>query len=262
MTVLLALVRKELVILLRSPVTYLTLTLVGIVTALLFFDYLRHYNQLLFLNTSATMGGFELGTIPDYVNLRDQVFLPLLEQLALTFMAIIPLITMRSFAEERGRGTDELLLTTELTPEHIIAAKFFTAYLFVALLLLASIVYPAASMLRTGIGLQHLFAVYLGLLVLGIGLASIGLACSAFTDSQLIAAIAAYAIAFVLYDLSWVQTFSSEALGGFLVSISLYPHFIEFAEGLIAVQHLAYFVGISLICAGLARLSLDMIRVK
>ena len=90
MTALLALLRKELSILLRSPVTYLTLTFVGTVTALLFFDYLRHYNQLLFLYRSNGMGSFELGTIPEYINLSDQVFVPLLEQLALTFIASSP----------------------------------------------------------------------------------------------------------------------------------------------------------------------------
>lgn len=259
---LLALIRKELSILLRSPVTYLTLTLVGIVTALLFFDYLRHYNQLIFLYTSNAMGGFELGTLPEYINLRDQVFVPLLDQLALTLVAIIPLVTMRTFAEERARGTDELLLTTELTPAKIVTAKFITAYVFVGLVLLTSILYPAASMIRTGIGLQHLFAVYLGLLVLGIGLASIGLACSAFANSQLIAAISAYAIALIFFDLSWVQTFATEDLGMLLTSLSLHPHFVDFAEGMIAAEHLAYFAGLAAVCAALSRLSLDLIRVK
>ncbi len=262
MTALLALLRKELSILLRSPVTYLTLTFVGTVTALLFFDYLRHYNQLLFLYTSNSMGSFELGTIPEYINLSDQVFVPLLEQLALTFIAVIPLVTMRSFAEERARGTDELLLTTELTPEKIVIAKFLTAYVFVSLVLFTSILYPAASMLRTGIGLQHLLSVYLGLWVLGIGLASIGLACSAFANNQLIAAISAYAIALIIFDLSWVQTFASESVGYALIAMSLHPHFVDFAEGLIIAQHLAYFVGLAAVCAALSRLSLDLIRVK
>jgi len=109
-----ALFRKELQVLFGSPVAYMTLTFVGLVTALLFFDHLRVYNQVLFVYTSNAMRGFEAGTIPDHVNLRDQVFVPLMETLAITLIGLVPLVTMRVFAEERSRGTDELLLTSRL----------------------------------------------------------------------------------------------------------------------------------------------------
>src|SRR5262249_5013646 len=69
-----ALVRKEFAVLFGSPMAWLTLAAIGLVTALLFFDNLRVYNQILFLYASSTMGGFESDTTPAYVNLRDQVF--------------------------------------------------------------------------------------------------------------------------------------------------------------------------------------------
>ena len=62
---LLALMRKELAVLFGSPMAYLVLALVGLVTALLFFDHLRVYNQILFVYTSSASGGFELGTVPE-----------------------------------------------------------------------------------------------------------------------------------------------------------------------------------------------------
>ena len=65
---LLALMRKEFGTLFGAPTAYLTLTMVALVTALIFFDHLRLYNQILFLYASTTMGGFETDTIPDYVN--------------------------------------------------------------------------------------------------------------------------------------------------------------------------------------------------
>ena len=71
MTPLRAMVRKELAVLFGSPLAWLTLTGVGLVSALLFFDNLRVYNQILFLYASTTMGGFDTDTIPTYVNLRD-----------------------------------------------------------------------------------------------------------------------------------------------------------------------------------------------
>ena len=69
----------------------------------------------------------------------------------------------------------------------------------------ASFVYPAIAMERGGLGAEHLAAVFLGLTLHGIGVASIGLVCSAFTSSQLVAAVAGWAVAFVLWDFGWAS---------------------------------------------------------
>ena len=119
-----ALLKKELATLFASPLAYLALTLVMLVTALIFFDHLRIYNQILFLYASNSMGGFESDTVPDHINVRDSVFFPVLETLGITLIALIPVITMRVFSEERARGTDELLLTLQLSPTQIVLAKF------------------------------------------------------------------------------------------------------------------------------------------
>ncbi len=259
-----ALIRKELAVLFTSPVAYLTLAMVGVVTALVFFDHLRVYNQTLFVWASTTMGGFETDTIPDYINLRTLVFLPVMEQLALMFIGLVPLVTMRVFSEERARGTDELLATTQLSPNQIVAGKFLVAYLFVAIMLAVSFVYPATSIVTAGLGLKHLVAVYVGLFTLGIGIASIGLVCSAWTTSQLVAAVSAYAVAFVVYDFSWATAFvrDRESLASLLDAISIHPRFGGFAEGLVIGADVAYFAALALVCFGLARVSLDLERVR
>lgn len=262
MTRLRALLRKELAVLFGSPLAWLTMAGIALVTALLFFDHLRIYNQILFLYSSTTMGGFSSGTIPTYVNLRDQVFLPVMETVALTLIGLIPLVTMRVFAEERARGTDELLATTRLTPGEIVAGKFLATYLFVALLMALSFVYPAASILRAGLGLPHLLAVYAGLFGIGIALASIGLVCSAFTGSQLLAAISAYAIAFVLYDFRWTTQFLPETIAAAIDPLSMLPRFGAFAEGLVRAQDLAYFAGYVVVALAVARLAWDQQRVR
>ena len=262
MTALRALVRKELAVLFGSPVAWLTLAAIGLVTALLFFDHLRVYNQILFLFASSTMGGFESDTVPAYVNLRDQVFLPVMETLALTLVGLIPLITMRVFAEERARGTDELLATTLLTPNQIVAGKSIAAYAFVALALALSFVYPATSIVRAGLGLPHLLAVYLGLFGLGIALTSVGLVCSAFTSSQLVAAISAYAVAFVLYDFRWMAQFLPDAAARAIDPLSMHLRFGAFAEGLVRGADVAYFAGYVLVAFALCRLAHDQARVR
>ena len=162
MTPLRALLRKEMTVLFASPIAYGVLTLVALLTALTFFEHLRLYNQVLFLYSSSTMGGFESDTIPDYVSLRDQVFFPVMEQLGLLLLLPIPLVTMRVFSEERSLGTDELLLTSGLSPTRIVFAKFTVTFGFVLLMMCTSLIYPATAILQGGLGLQHLLAVFLG----------------------------------------------------------------------------------------------------
>jgi ABC-2 type transport system permease protein len=256
-----ALLRKEFASLFGSPTAYVTLTFTALVTALIFFDHLRLYNQILFVYASSNMGGFETDTIPDYVNLWDAVFFPVMETLGLTLIGVVPLLSMRVFAEERARGTDELLVSTHLTPGQIVLAKFLVTYLFVTLTMVASFVYPATAIERGGLGAQHLAAVFLGLTLHGIGLASIGLACSAFTSSQLVAAVSGWAIAFVLWDFGWLQPFVGETVATALDAISLHPRYGSFSEGIVALEHVAYFGALALVCMALARFSFDLRRV-
>jgi ABC-2 type transport system permease protein len=260
-TPLLALVRKEFASLFGAPTAYLTLTMVALVTALIFFDHLRLYNQILFVFASTNMGGIETDTIPDYVNLWDSVFFPVMETLGLTLVGAVPLLTMRVFAEERSRGTDELLLSTFLTPTQIVVAKFLVTFLFVAMMMTVSFVYPAVAIERGGLGFQHLTAVYMGLTLHGIGLASIGLACSAFTSSQLVAAVSGWAVAFVLWDFGWAAPFVSERVAAFLDAIALHPRYGSFSEGIVAVDNIVYFVGLALVGMAVARFSFDLRRV-
>jgi gliding motility-associated transport system permease protein len=256
-----ALCRKELASLFATPTAYLVLTMVALVTALIFFDHLRLYNQILFVYATATMGGFDADAIPDHVNLWNNVFTPVLENLGLTLMAAVPLVTMRAFAEERARGTDELLLATGIGPGRIVLGKFAVCFLFVALMMIVSFVYPCTAVRQGGVGMEHLAAVFTGLLLHGLALASIGLVCSAFTSSQLVAAVSGWAVAFVLWDFSWANAFVSEPVAAFLDAIALHPRYGSFSEGLVSLANLAYFAGLPLIAMALARLSFDLRRI-
>ncbi len=257
----LALMRKEATVLFASPVAYFVLTMVALITSISFFEHLRLYNHQLFLFASSSMGGFETDTIPDYINLRDTVFLPVMEQLGLLILLPIPLVTMRVFAEERSLGTDELLLTSRLSAGQIVVAKFAVTFAFIALMMTVSFVYPATAVISGGLGLQHLLAVYLGLVMLGIGIASIGLVCSAFTGSQIIAAVSTVGITFLLYDFSWTFEFIGEETAGVLDALSLHPHFGRFSEGLVGAANVTYFLCLAVISGAVVRFSLDLRRV-
>ena len=260
MTAFLALVRKECAVLFASPIAYAVLTTITVLTSILFFEHLRLYNQQLFLYASSNMGGFDSDSIPDYINLRDTVFFPVMEQLGLTLLLPIPAVTMRVFARERANGTDELLLTSGVSPGQIVAAKFLVTYGFVFLMMAVSFVYPAGAIARGGIGLDHLFSVFLGLFLLGVGIASIGLVCSALTRSQVLAAATTVGFAYLFYDFGWAHGFLGPHAAGFFDGLALHGHYAHFSEGRVALADLAYFVALAGAAGGIVRAALEWRR--
>jgi len=256
-----ALVRKEIAVLFGSPVAYLVLTTVALLTSITFFEHLRLYNHQLFMYASSNMGGFESDTIPSYINLRDTVFFPVMEQLGLLLLLPIPLVTMGVFAKERAAGTDEFLLTSGLSPAQLVSAKFTVTFGFVLLMMMVSFVYPVTAILQGGIGLQHLFAVFIGLVLLATGIASIGLVCSAATDSQLVAAATTVAVAYLFYDFGWTHGFVGTGTAAFLDLVSLHPHFGHFAEGLVQLADLVYFGAFAAVAAASVRFLLEARRI-
>ena len=261
MTRTLALMRKEIAVLFGSPIAYGVLFMVALVTAITFFEHLRLYNQILFVFASNTMGGFESDTIPTHVNLIDSVFNPVMEQLGVLLIIPIPLVTMRVFAEERERGTDELLLTSGLSAMQMIIAKYSVTFAFVILMMAVSFVYPVTAIEQGGLGMKHLLSVFIGLSLLAVGIASIGLACSAFCSNQIVAAAATVAIAFIFYDLGWTHSFVTEPVAIFLDSLSLHLRFAHMAEGLVFLSDFMYFVALAIFSGALTRLSIELRRV-
>ena len=244
---LVALAKKELRQLFGSPIAYVVLTVYVALTGIYFFQHLVSYNQLLFVFQSEgmTSANFDQGSVPSQINVLNEVFVPSAEDFGLFLLVVLPLVTMRVFAEERANGTDELLLTSGLRPYEVALAKHAVTYGFVVLLLAGSAIYPAVVVLRAGLGFEHLVALYVGQLCYGCAVASIGLACSSFTSSQIVAAALGYAIPFVLLDFAWLSNSVSEAVASALREVALLSHYGSFPRGVIELRHVIYFASIA-----------------
>jgi ABC-2 type transport system permease protein len=258
-----ALFRKELRSLFSSPIAYVVLTAFLSLNGVYFFQNLVHYNQLLFVYGARTMGGtIEAGTIPRQVNVLEHVFLPMANDMSLILLVLVPLVTMRVFAEERAQGTDELLLTTPLRTWEVTIAKHLACYTFVFLMLATSALYPAVAISKENLGVGHLVALYAGQLGYGLALAAIGLACSSLTRSQIVAAVLAYAIPFVIYDFAWIQPVITESIARVLEEIALRSHFERFARGFLELRHGVYFLGVLALGYTVSLASLELGRAR
>jgi ABC-2 type transport system permease protein len=258
-----ALFRKELRTLFQSPIAYVVLTAFLLLNGVYFFQNLIDYNRELFVYGVRTLGGsIEAGTIPLRVSVLQEVFLPMAGDMSLILLALVPLLTMGVFAEERAQGTDELLFTTPLRRWEVAAAKHLAAYVFVVLMLVCSAIYPAVAISKENLGIGHLVALYLGQLGYGLALASIGLACSSLTRSQIVAAVLAYAIPFVIYDFRWIEPLVTESIAGVLRGVELRAHFERFARGIVELRHGVYFLGVLLLGYTVSLASLELGRAR
>jgi ABC-2 type transport system permease protein len=231
------LAKKEVHALFVSPIAYVVLTGFLLLGGWFFFNLLFRFNYLLTLYTSLQNLGAMQG-----LNLNEHVIIPLLQNLTIILLLMVPLITMRTFAEEKKNGTYELLLTSPLTVTQIVLGKFLGCLFFVFVMILLTGIYPAILLFYGNPELGILASGYLGLFFLSVVFVSVGLFTSSLTENQIVAAVTCFVMLLLLYVLSWPAETTGAGIGGLLKYLSVVEHFSEMAKGLIDTKNLVYFM--------------------
>lgn len=159
-------------------------------------------------------------------------------------ITVIPLVTMRVYAEEKHLGTVELLYTAPLRDGEILAAKLLACLAVFAVLLGSTAIYPWLIYRLQPFDVSALVAVYLGLFLLVSAMVSIGIFLSSLTETQLIAAMFTYGAVLLLWNLSWNEAAVPGEWLGVVSQICAYDHFEPFARGVIDLKDVVYFVAI------------------
>jgi ABC-2 type transport system permease protein len=157
-------------------------------------------------------------------------------------LVLVPLLTMRLFAEERRLGTLELLWTYPVRDVEIIAGKFLASLAVVTLMLAATALHPLLLSYFHPVAAGPLIAGYLGLWLLAAAFVACGLCISALTDSQLVAGAATYGVLLFLWVLTWNEAAVDEVTRGLLAPFSLFDRFYDFARGAIDTKNVSYLV--------------------
>lgn len=114
------------------------------------------------------------------------------------FMILMPLLTMRLFSEEKRQKTDQLLYCSPISVKSIVAGKFMSAVILFLIAIAITFVFPAMLDQQGDIDWGLTFSGFLGYFLLGVCIISVGIFISALTDNQIIAAISAFAVTFLL----------------------------------------------------------------
>jgi len=238
-----------------SPIAYVVLTGFLLLGGWFFFNLLARFNFL--LSVYSAMQNPEAMT---RLNLNDFVIAPLLHNLSVVLVILVPVITMRSFAEEKRSGTYELLLTAPLTVTEIVLGKFFGAFGFILVMIALTGIYPLLLVVYGNPEVGVMMAGYLGLLVLATAFVAIGLLTSSLTENQIIAAVSCMVSLLLLYVISWPADTAGEVLGAVLKYISLTEHFSEMVKGVIDTKDLVYFGSVILLAIFLTQRAVESVR--
>ena len=168
-------------------------------------------------------------------------------QAATLLLLIVPVITMRLFAEERRAGTLELLLTAPVREIDVVLAKFVASFSVVAVMISLTLAYPLTLVMFGDPDLGPIYSGYLGLLLLGAALVAIGLAISAVTSNQIVAAVVTLGLFLLLWMLDTLGSTLPSPYDNFVVNVSLLAHFTPFATGALYLSDLGFFISLILI---------------
>lgn len=165
----------------------------------------------------------------------------------LVFSAVVlPLLTMKSFSEERKQRTEQLLLTAPISLSGMVLAKFLAAYtVFAGAALVSSlsflILYQYAAV-KTAVLLGSLLA----LLLVGLAFVSIGIFMSALTENQLAAAVLTIATHLFFLAISLLNSIIPFYWLRFILNgVSIFARFQNFTQGVFDVASLVYYLSVS-----------------
>ena len=231
----LAIAHKELRSYFASPIAYIVIGFFALLFGWFYIGVLDY-----FVRISMQMGPMGMG--PQSVNVNQQMIRPLLLNMTVVFLFLLPLITMRTYAEEKRSGTIELLLTAPLTDVQIVLGKFAGAMLLYAAMLAVSTIHFGLLYAFGRPEWKPLVTAYLGLLLFGGCFISLGLFISSLTRNQIVAGAATFGVFLLLWVIDWIGQGLGPRAEAVLAYLSMTEHLDDFLKGVIDTKHLVYYL--------------------
>jgi ABC-2 type transport system permease protein len=232
----LAIAQKELRSYFTSPIAYIVIGLWSLLYGYFFVVILSY-----FVRQSLQMG--QMGQMgPQAMNVNQQLIRPLLQNVTILVLFLMPMVTMRSYSEEKRSGTIELLLTSPLTDLEIVFGKFLGAMGLYAVMLLVSSLHIGLLFVYGHPEWKPIIVAFLGLLLLGGCFISVGLFISSLTKNQIVAGMVTFAVFLMLWIITWIGSFSGPTVDKLTQYLSIIDNFDDFQKGVLDTTHLVYYL--------------------
>lgn len=216
----LTLIKKELNSYFISPLGYIVISVFLVVSGWIFI-------LTFFLSSQASMREF-------------------FDLLPIVFMFFLPAVTMAAWSEEKRSGTVEVLTTFPVASSQLVLAKFISSFVFLAIMLVATLVIP---LMVANLGMPDkgvIIAGYIGSLLLGASYIAVGLWVSSITKNQIVSFILAVVIIFAFYIIgnSFVIGSLPLAVASVAKFISFSAHFNSILRGVISLADVVYYLSV------------------
>jgi ABC-2 type transport system permease protein len=168
-------------------------------------------------------------------------------QMYVLLILLVPVLTMRAFAEERRADTLELLLTAPVREVWIVVAKFLAALALVACLLAASGAYAVILGVYGEPDLAPIYGGYIALFLLACLLVSLGTLTSSLTENQVVAATCSLGACLMLWFADSAAYMVPAPLDAVVINLSLIGHFTTFVRGSLFLSDAGYYLSLTLL---------------
>ena len=241
--------RREAGAMFLSPLAWVIL---GVIQIILGYMFLANLDNFFLLQP-------QLAQLANTPGVTDIVITPLMQVAAIILLMVMPLVTMRSIAEEKRNATLSLLVSAPLGMTEIVLGKYLGLLLFIVALVSMLMLMPLSLYLGTSPDLGKLASIYIGLLLLLGAFAAIGLYLSSLTRNQTIAAVSTFGVLLMLWIIDWI----GESVGNgqsVLSYLSLLKHHQSMLEGVFDTGDIAYYLLLIVGFLGLTIRQLDRER--
>jgi ABC-2 type transport system permease protein len=248
----LTIARKELKTYFTSPIAYIVLAISAVIFGFFFYSALAFFVQR---SMEAQMMGRGM---PMSVN--EFIIRPLLMNLSVISLFLVPMITMRLYAEEKRSGTIELLLTSPIRDLELVLGKLLAAFVLYAGIVAVVLLNFSVLFIWGNADWKPLLAGILGVLLMGAAFLSLGMLLSTFTRNQIVAGSLTFGLFLMLWVADWVSAYSTGMAGRVANYISITPHLENFAKGVIDLRDVVYYLSVIFLGVFLTHRSLESLR--
>lgn len=244
--------RKELNSYFRSPIAYGVMFFFALVVGYFFYAavviFVRQTLQTAMMGQSAPM------------DVNEWVVRSVLSNVAVVGLFMVPMLTMRVFAEEKRTGTIELLATSPVRDIEIILGKWLAVTILYAAMLAISLVNIVTLYMYGKPDWRPLLVGYLGLLLQGAAMLAICTFISACTKNQIVAAAGGFGVLLLLWVINWASSFDTSVVSRVLGYLSITDHFENFSKGVLDAKDAVFFVTLAVFGLFLTARSLESMR--
>jgi ABC-2 type transport system permease protein len=250
-----AIFKKEMRLYFTSPVAWVVFTIFLLIAGYFFYSIFAFF-------TLASMQSAMNPQMGRDLNVTDSVMRPLFSNISVILLLLMPLVTMRLFAEERRAGTIELLLTYPVRDGAVLAGKYLSALGLYAIMIALTLLYPGIVVYFARLEWGPILTGYLGLLLMGATFIAVGVFASSLTENQIVAAITTFGVLLIFWILGWSADYAGGTAGKVLQFLSILEHNDSFSKGVLDTKDVLYYLNFTVLALFLTLRSLEARRWK